>query len=197
MNKKSIRDVDLKGKRVFCRVDFNVPMKEGKITDETRIRAALPTIQYLVEQGAKVILASHLGRPKGQVVEELRLTPVAARLGELLGKDVKKADEAFGPVAQEMVAAMNEGDVLVLENVRFYAGEEKNDAELAKEFAALADIFVNDAFGAAHRAHASTAGIADYLPAVSGLLMEKELDVLGKHFLTQIVHSQLSSVVRK
>lgn len=180
MNKKSIRDVDLKGKRVFCRVDFNVPMKEGKITDETRIRAALPTIQYLVEQGAKVILASHLGRPKGQVVEELRLTPVAARLGELLGKDVKKADEAFGLVAQEMVAAMNEGDVLVLENVRFYAGEEKNDAELAKEFAALADIFVNDAFGAAHRAHASTAGIADYLPAVSGLLMEKELDVLGK-----------------
>ncbi|HFO1052780.1 MULTISPECIES: phosphoglycerate kinase [Bacillus cereus group] len=180
MNKKSIRDVDLKGKRVFCRVDFNVPMKEGKITDETRIRAALPTIQYLVEQGAKVILASHLGRPKGQVVEELRLTPVAARLGELLGKDVKKADEAFGPVAQEMVAAMNEGDVLVLENVRFYAGEEKNDAELAKEFAALADIFVNDAFGAAHRAHASTAGIADYLSAVSGLLMEKELDVLGK-----------------
>ncbi|MGG5795168.1 phosphoglycerate kinase [Bacillus nitratireducens] len=180
MNKKSIRDVDLKGKRVFCRVDFNVPMKEGKITDETRIRAALPTIQYLVEQGAKVILASHLGRPKGQAVEELRLTPVAAHLGELLGKDVKKADEAFGPVAQEMVAAMNEGDVLVLENVRFYAGEEKNDAELAKEFAALADIFVNDAFGAAHRAHASTAGIADYLPAVSGLLMEKELDVLGK-----------------
>ncbi|MCQ6286603.1 phosphoglycerate kinase [Bacillus cereus] len=180
MNKKSIRDVDLKGKRVFCRVDFNVPMKEGKITDETRIRAALPTIQYLVEQGTKVILASHLGRPKGQAVEELRLTPVAARLGELLGKDVKKADEAFGPVAQEMVAAMNEGDVLVLENVRFYAGEEKNDAELAKEFAALADIFVNDAFGAAHRAHASTAGIADYLPAVSGLLMEKELDVLGK-----------------
>ncbi|PEE65482.1 MULTISPECIES: phosphoglycerate kinase [Bacillus cereus group] len=180
MNKKSIRDVDLKGKRVFCRVDFNVPMKEGKITDETRIRAALPTIQYLVEQGAKVILASHLGRPKGQAVEELRLTPVAARLGELLGKDVKKADEAFGPVAQEMVAAMNGGDVLVLENVRFYAGEEKNDAELAKEFAALADIFVNDAFGAAHRAHASTAGIADYLPAVSGLLMEKELDVLGK-----------------
>ncbi|OUA85934.1 phosphoglycerate kinase [Bacillus thuringiensis] len=180
MNKKSIRDVDLKGKRVFCRVDFNVPMKEGKITDKTRIRAALPTIQYLVEQGAKVILASHLGRPKGQAVEELRLTPVAARLGELLGKDVKKADEAFGPVAQEMVAAMNEGDVLVLENVRFYAGEEKNDAELAKEFAALADIFVNDAFGAAHRAHASTAGIADYLPAVSGLLMEKELDVLGK-----------------
>ncbi|ENQ3078435.1 phosphoglycerate kinase [Bacillus cereus] len=180
MNKKSIRDVDLKGKRVFCRVDFNVPMKEGKITDETRIRAALPTIQYLVEQGAKVILASHLGRPKGQVVEEMRLTPVAARLGELLGKDVKKADEAFGPAVQEMVAAMNEGDVLVLENVRFYAGEEKNDAELAKEFAALADIFVNDAFGAAHRAHASTAGIADYLPAVSGFLMEKELEVLGK-----------------
>ncbi|MGR5984548.1 phosphoglycerate kinase [Bacillus cytotoxicus] len=180
MNKKSIRDVDLKGKRVFCRVDFNVPMKDGKITDETRIRATLPTIQYLVEQGAKVILASHLGRPKGQVVEEMRLTPVAVRLGELLGKDVKKADEAFGPAVQEMVAAMNEGDILVLENVRFYAGEEKNDAELAKEFAALADIFVNDAFGATHRAHASTAGIADYLPAVAGFLMEKELEVLGK-----------------
>ncbi|GGE81440.1 phosphoglycerate kinase [Priestia taiwanensis] len=180
MNKKSIRDIDVKGKRVFCRVDFNVPMKDGKITDETRIRAALPTIQFLMEQGAKVILASHLGRPKGQVNEDMRLTAVAARLGELLGKDVKKTDEAYGEAVQAEIATMTEGDVLVLENVRFYAGEEKNDDALAKEFAALADVFVNDAFGAAHRAHASTAGIAKHLPAVSGLLMEKELDVLGK-----------------
>jgi phosphoglycerate kinase len=180
MNKKSIRDIEVKGKRVFCRVDFNVPMKNGSITDETRIRAAIPTIQYLIEKGAKVILASHLGRPKGQVNEDMRLTAVATRLGELLGKDVKKAEEAYGEAVKSEVAKMNEGDVLVLENVRFYPGEEKNDPELAKEFADLADVFVNDAFGAAHRAHASTAGIAKYIPAVSGLLMEKELDVLGK-----------------
>lgn len=180
MNKKSVKDVDLKGKRVFCRVDFNVPMKDGQVTDETRIRAALPTINYLTEQGAKVILASHLGRPKGAVVEELRLTPVAKRLSELLGKDVKKADEAYGDSVKELVGTMNEGDVLLLENVRFYAGEEKNDPELAKAFAELADVYVNDAFGAAHRAHASTEGIAHHIPAVSGLLMEKELAVLGK-----------------
>jgi phosphoglycerate kinase len=180
VNKKSVKDIDLKGKRVFCRVDFNVPMKDGSITDETRITAALPTIQYLTEQGAKVILASHLGRPKGQAVEELRLTPVAKRLSELLGKDVKKADEAYGEAVQGMVSEMAEGDVLLLENVRFYPGEEKNDPELAKAFAELADVYVNDAFGAAHRAHASTEGIAHHLPAVSGLLMEKELDVLGK-----------------
>lgn len=180
MNKKSVKDVDLKGKRVFCRVDFNVPMKDGQITDETRIKAAIPTIQYLMEQGAKVLLASHLGRPKGQVVEEMRLTPVAKRLSELLGKDVKKMDEAYGEAVKSEVAAMNEGDVMLLENVRFYPGEEKNDAELAKAFADLADVYVNDAFGAAHRAHASTEGIAHHLPAVSGLLMEKELDVLGK-----------------
>lgn len=180
MNKKSIRDVDVKGKRVFCRVDFNVPMKDGQITDETRLRAALPTIQYLASLGAKVILASHFGRPKGQVVEEMRLTPVAKRLGELLGKDVIKTDEAYGPKVQAAIEGMKEGDVLLLENVRFYPGEEKNDTELAKEFAKLADLYVNDAFGAAHRAHASTAGIAEYLPAVSGLLMEKEIEVLGK-----------------
>ncbi|WP_080844079.1 phosphoglycerate kinase [Cytobacillus gottheilii] len=180
MNKKSVKDVDLKGKRVFCRVDFNVPMKDGQVTDETRIRAALPTINYLTEQGAKVILASHLGRPKGAVVEELRLTPVAKRLSELLGKEVQKSDEAYGENVQQMVSSMNEGDVLLLENVRFYAGEEKNDPELAKAFAELADVYVNDAFGAAHRAHASTEGIAHHLPAVSGLLMEKELAVLGK-----------------
>jgi phosphoglycerate kinase len=180
VNKKSVKDVELKGKRVFCRVDFNVPMKDGQVTDETRIRAALPTIEYLTNQGAKVILASHLGRPKGSVVEELRLTPVAKRLSELLGKEVKKADEAYGDSVKAMVDTLSEGDVLLLENVRFYPGEEKNDSELAKAFAELADVYVNDAFGAAHRAHASTEGIAHHLPAVSGLLMEKELDVLGK-----------------
>ncbi|MFC4322414.1 phosphoglycerate kinase [Litchfieldia salsa] len=180
MNKKSVRDIDVKGKTVFCRVDFNVPMKDGVVTDDTRIRAALPTIQYLSEQGAKVVLASHLGRPKGQVVEELRLTPVAKRLGEHLGKEVAKTDEAFGPEVKQAIASLPEGGVLLLENVRFYAGEEKNDAELAKNFAELADVYVNDAFGAAHRAHASTEGIAKHIPAVAGFLMEKELEVLGK-----------------
>ena len=180
MNKKTLKDIDVKGKRVFCRVDFNVPMQDGKISDETRIRAAVPTIQYLMEQGAKVILASHFGRPKGQVVEEMRLTPVGVRLSEILGKDVKKADEAYGDSVKAIIDTMNEGDVLLLENVRFYPGEEKNDPELAKAFAELADVYVNDAFGAAHRAHASTEGIAHNLPAVAGFLMEKELDVLGK-----------------
>jgi phosphoglycerate kinase len=180
MNKKSIKDVELKGKRVFCRVDFNVPMSNGNVTDDTRIRAALPTIQYLVDQGARVILASHLGRPKGQVVEELRLTPVAKRLSELLDKNVAKANEAFGESVQAEIKKLSDGDVLLLENVRFYEGETKNDPELAKEFAALADVYVNDAFGAAHRAHASTEGIAKHIPAVAGLLMEKELEVLGK-----------------
>ncbi|AXN38704.1 phosphoglycerate kinase [Peribacillus butanolivorans] len=180
MNKKSIRDIELKGKRVFCRVDFNVPMQDGKISDDTRIKAALPTISYLTEQGAKVILASHLGRPKGQVVEELRLAPVAERLSELSGKDVQKAEEAYGESVQSIIDNMGNGEILLLENVRFYPGEEKNDPELAKSFAALADVYVNDAFGAAHRAHASTEGIAHHLPAVAGLLMEKELAVLGK-----------------
>ncbi|TLS49335.1 phosphoglycerate kinase [Paenibacillus antri] len=179
-NKKSVRDVDVSGKRVFVRVDFNVPLENGAITDDTRIRETLPTIKFLIEGGAKVILASHLGRPKGEVVEEMRLTPVAARLSELLGKHVAKVDEAVGPAAQAAVDALQAGDVLLLENVRFYKGEEKNDPELAKQFAALADLYVNDAFGAAHRAHASTEGIAHHLPAVSGLLMEKELSVLGK-----------------
>ncbi|CAH0294394.1 phosphoglycerate kinase [Peribacillus sp. YIM B13472] len=180
MNKKSIKDMELKGKRVFCRVDFNVPMQDGKISDDTRIKAALPTISYLTDQGAKVILASHLGRPKGQVVEELRLAPVAKRLSELSGKDVQKAEEAYGETVQSMIDNMQNGEILLLENVRFYPGEEKNDQELAKSFAALADVYVNDAFGAAHRAHASTEGIAHHLPAVAGLLMEKELSVLGK-----------------
>ncbi len=179
MNKKTIRDVEVKGKKVFCRVDFNVPMKDGEITDDTRIKAALPTIQYLVEQGAKVILASHLGRPKGQVVEELRLDAVAQKLSDYLNQSVVKTDEVFGSEVKEAISGMNEGDVLLIENVRFEAGEEKNSEELAKEFAKLADLYVNDAFGAAHRAHASTEGIAHHIPAVAGFLMEKELEVLG------------------
>ncbi|WP_216831263.1 phosphoglycerate kinase [Alkalihalobacterium elongatum] len=180
MNKKSIRDVELTGKKVFCRVDFNVPMNDGEVSDDTRIRAALPTIQYLIEQGAKVILASHLGRPKGQVVEELRLDAVAKRLSDLLQKEVTKTDEAFGAEVDQAISSMQDGDVVLLENVRFYSGEEKNAPELAQQFAALADLYVNDAFGAAHRAHASTEGIAHHIPAVAGFLMEKELEVLGK-----------------
>ncbi|UED75655.1 phosphoglycerate kinase [Brevibacillus sp. DP1.3A] len=179
MNKKSIRDVELAGKRVFCRVDFNVPMQDGVITDDTRIRAAVPTIRFMMEAGAKVILASHFGRPKGQVVEEMRLTPVAAHLSSLLGKDVRKLEDCHGADVEAAVERMESGDVILLENVRFHAGEEKNDPELAKSFAALADLFVNDAFGTAHRAHASTAGIAEYIPAVAGLLMEKEIRFMG------------------
>ncbi|UTR15968.1 phosphoglycerate kinase [Salipaludibacillus sp. LMS25] len=180
MNKKSIRDIDVKGKRVFCRVDFNVPMSNGEVTDDTRIRAALPTIKLLIEKGAKVILASHLGRPKGEAVDELRLDPVAKRLSDLLGQSVIKTDTVVGAEPQKAVSQLNEGEVVLIENVRFEAGEEKNDADLAKQMAELADVYVNDAFGAAHRAHASTEGIAKHLPAVAGLLMEKELEVLGK-----------------
>lgn len=179
-SKKTMNDIDVQGKRVFVRVDFNVPMENGSITDETRIRAAIPTIEQLVNRGAKVILASHLGRPKGEVKEEMRLTAVGARLSELIGKPVTKLDESIGTKVEETVANMKEGDIVLLENVRFHKGEEKNDEELAKSFAALADIYINDAFGAAHRAHASTEGIAKYIPAVSGLLIEKELVVLGK-----------------
>lgn len=180
MNKKSVRDIELTGKRVFVRVDFNVPLEDGKITDDKRIRETLPTINFLIENGAKVILASHMGRPNGEVVDALRLTPAAERLSQLLGKPVVKADDSIGDAVKAQVEKLNNGDVLLLENVRFNAGEEKNDPELAKAFAELADVFVNDAFGAAHRAHASTEGIAHQLPAVSGLLMEKELEVLGK-----------------
>ncbi|MCP8617651.1 phosphoglycerate kinase [Salirhabdus salicampi] len=180
MKKKTIRDVELKGKKVFCRVDFNVPMSDGKITDDTRIRAALPTIQHLVNEGAKVILASHLGRPKGTVVDELRLDPVAKQLSELLDQTVTKTDEVVGSEVNEAVSQLNDGDVLLIENVRFHPGEKENSPELAQQFAELADLYVNDAFGAAHRAHASTAGVASYLPAVAGLLLEKELNVLGK-----------------
>ncbi|MTV50192.1 phosphoglycerate kinase [Heliobacillus mobilis] len=180
MQKQSIRDIDVQGKRLFVREDFNVPLKNGVITDDTRIRMTLPTIQYLVERGAKVILASHLGRPKGQVAEEYRLTPVAQRLSELLGKEVIKVNNSIGPEVKAAVERMADGDVLLLENVRFYNEETKNDPAYAKQLAELADIFVNDAFGTSHRAHASTAGVADYLPAVAGFLMEKELMMMGK-----------------
>ncbi|ATO49062.1 phosphoglycerate kinase [Brevibacillus laterosporus] len=179
MNKKSIRDIELAGKRVFCRVDFNVPMQDGVITDDTRIRAAVPTIQYLIDNHAKVILASHFGRPKGEVVEEMRLTAVGEHLASLLGKSVKKLNDSIGAEVETAVQAMKEGDVILLENVRFHKGEEKNDPELAKSFANLADLFVNDAFGTAHRAHATTAGIAQHIPAVAGLLMEKEIQFMG------------------
>lgn len=179
MLKRTVRDIDVKGKKVFCRVDFNVPMNEGRITDDTRIRAAIPTIQYLLEQGAKVILASHFGRPKGKVVEEMRLSAVAHRLSDLLGKKVEKTEQVIGDEVTAKVNALKDGEALLLENVRFLPGEEKNDPELAKQFAALADIYVNDAFGTAHRAHASTEGIGHYIPAVAGFLMEKELEFMG------------------
>ena len=179
MLKRTVRDIDVKGKKVFCRVDFNVPMNEGRITDDTRIRAAIPTIQYLLEQGAKVILASHFGRPKGKVVEEMRLSAVAHRLSDLLGKTVEKTEQVIGDEVTAKVNALKDGEALLLENVRFLPGEEKNDPELAKQFAALADIYVNDAFGTAHRAHASTEGIGHYIPAVAGFLMEKELEFMG------------------
>lgn len=180
MNKKTLKDIEVKGKKVFCRVDFNVPMDDGKITDDTRIRAALPTINYLSEQGAKVILASHLGRPKGEVKEELRLDPVAKHLSNVTGKEILKTDAVYGKEVDEAIAKLDDGDILLIENVRFDKGEEANDPRLAKAFASMANIYVNDAFGTAHRAHASTAGVAEHLPAVAGFLMEKELDVLGK-----------------
>lgn len=178
--KKSINDVELQGKRVFVRVDFNVPMEAGKITDDTRVRAAIPTIQALVDKGAKVILASHLGRPKGEVKEEMRLTAAGERLAQLMDKPVNKLDESIGEAVEAAIATMQNGDIVLLENVRFHKGEEQNDVELAKAFAKLADVYVNDAFGAAHRAHATTEGIAQFIPAVSGYLMQQELDVLGK-----------------
>ncbi len=180
MNKKTVRDLDVAHKKVLVRVDFNVPMDEqGNITDDTRIREALPTIQYLLEQKAKVILISHLGRPKGKVVDQLRLGPVANRLSELLGKPVLKTEDSIGPSAADAVAKMDSGGIVLLENIRFYPEEEKNDAEFARKISGLGDIFVLDAFGTAHRAHASTVGIASYLPAVAGFLMEKELTVMG------------------
>src|SRR5690625_381539 len=180
MDKKTLHDIDVKGKKVFCRVDFNVPMNNGKVTDDTRIKAALPTINHLVDQEAIVILASHLGRPKGKVVEELRLDPVAKRLSDLSGKEILKTDSVYGDEVDKAISTMKPGDILLLENVRFEPGEEKNDPALSQAFADMADIYVNDAFGAAHRAHASTAGVAEKLPAAAGFLMEKEIEVLGK-----------------
>ncbi|AZR74786.1 phosphoglycerate kinase [Anoxybacter fermentans] len=180
MRKKTLKDMDFEKKRVLVRVDFNVPMKDGKITDDTRIRAALPTIQYLINCNAKVILASHLGRPKGQVKEEFRLDPVAHRLSELLEKEVYKVDDCIGDEPKKAIEQMKFGDVLVLENTRFYKGEKENDPEFAKALAELADVFVNDAFGAAHRAHASTAGVAEYLPSCAGFLMQREIEALSK-----------------
>ncbi len=183
MAKRSLSNLgveDLCGKRVLVRVDFNVPLNEkGLITDDTRIRAALPTIQHLIDKDAKVILAAHFGRPKGQVNEDMRLTPVAKRLGELLEKTVIKTESCIGPDAQAKVNAMSNGDVVLLENVRFIPGEEKNDSEFAKQLSSLAEVYVNDAFGAAHRAHASTEGVTKFLsPSVAGYLMEKELQYL-------------------
>ncbi|PWK13085.1 phosphoglycerate kinase [Tumebacillus permanentifrigoris] len=180
MNKQTVKDIDVRGQRVLVRCDFNVPLDGETITDDTRIVAALPTIRFLIDNGARVILASHFGRPKGEVNAKYSLDPVAKRLSELLGKPVEKAADSIGPAVQERVSLLADGDVLLLENVRFHKGEEKNDPELAKAFASLADVFVNDAFGTAHRAHASTAGIADYLPAVAGFLMEKEIDIMGR-----------------
>lgn len=177
--KKTFKDIDVSGKRVFVRVDFNVPQDEnGNITDDTRIRAALPTINYLVKQNAKVILCSHLGRPKGVFNEKYSLAPIAERLSELLGMPVKMAKDVIGESAKELTSNMKEGEIVLLENVRFHAEEEKNDDEFARELASMADVYVNDAFGTAHRAHASTAGIAKYLPAVAGFLMDSEVVAL-------------------
>jgi phosphoglycerate kinase len=180
VNRKTVRDVDVRGKRVFLRADLNVPLDDGRITDDTRIRASLPTIVNLLERGASVILASHLGRPKGKVNDALRLRPVAERLSQLLGRPVRMTGDALGPGVQVAVDKLRPGDMLLLENLRFHAAEEANDPEFAKELAGLADVYVNDAFGAAHRAHASTEGITHYLPSVAGLLMEREVDALSR-----------------
>ena len=179
LNKKTIEDIEVKGKRVLVRCDFNVPLKEGVITNDKRIVASLPTIKYLLDNGAKVILCSHLGRPKGEVVPEFSLKPVAARLSELLGLEVKMACDVVGECANKLAAELKEGEVLLLENVRYEKGETKNDPELSKKFADLADIFVNDAFGSVHRAHSSTTGVADYIPAVGGYLINKEIEFIG------------------
>lgn len=179
LNKMSVEDLDVKGKRVLVRCDFNVKMENGVITSDKRIVASLPTIQYLIKNGAKVILCSHLGRPKGEVNPEFSMKPVAARLSELLGQEVKMAEDVVGESAQKLAAALQDGEVLLLENVRFEPGETKNDAELSKKFAALADLYVNDAFGSAHRAHASTAGVTEYLPAACGYLIQKEIQFIG------------------
>lgn len=179
LNKKTVEDIAVAGKKVLVRCDFNVPLDNGNITSDQRIRAALPTINYLLNQGAAVILCSHLGRPKGQVMPEFSLAPVAKRLGELLSVPVMMASDVVGESAKSLAANLKAGEVLLLENVRFEAGETKNCPELSQQFAALADVFVNDAFGSAHRAHSSTTGVANYLPAVCGYLIQKELEYIG------------------
>ena len=179
LNKKTVEDIAVKGKRVLVRCDFNVKMENGVITSDKRIVASLPTIKYLLDNGAKVILCSHLGRPKGEFNPEFSMAPVAARLSELLGFEVKLASDVVGESAQALAAEVKEGEAILLENVRFEKGETKNDEELSKKFAALADIFVNDAFGSAHRAHSSTAGVADYLPSAVGYLIQKEIQFIG------------------
>jgi phosphoglycerate kinase len=180
MNKKTVKDIDLKNKRVLMRVDFNVPMADGKVTDDKRIKASLPTIQYVLDQGASLILMSHLGRPKGGFEPEFSLRAASEVLASLLGKPVKMAPDCVGPEVEKLAKELKPGEVLMLENTRFHAGEEKNDLELAKQMAALGDVYVNDAFGSAHRAHSSTEGVARFLPAVSGFLMEQELEYLGR-----------------
>lgn len=181
MNKKTVRDIDLKGKRVLVRVDFNVPVNNGKVADDTRIQGALPTIRYILDQGGRAVLVSHLGRPKDAPDPVFSLRPVAARLGELLEMQVAFAEDCIGDAAERAIASLGDGDAVLLENVRFYPGEKKNDPVFAKELARFADIYVNDAFGTAHRAHASTAGITEFVgDCVAGLLMEKELAVLSK-----------------
>jgi phosphoglycerate kinase len=180
MNKKTVKDIDLKGKRVLERVDFNVPMEAGKVTDDKRIRASLPTIQYVLDQGASLVLMSHLGRPKNGPDPEFSLAPAAQVLAGLLGRPVQMASDCVGPAVEKLAAALKPGDVLMLENTRFHAGEEENDMDLAKQMAALGQVYVNDAFGSAHRAHSSTEGVAHFLAAVSGLLMEQELEYLGR-----------------
>jgi phosphoglycerate kinase len=180
MNKKTVKDIDIKGKRVLMRVDFNVPMQDGKVTDDKRIRASLPTIQYVLDQGASLVLMSHLGRPKGNPNRALSLKAASETLASLLGRPVQMAADCIGSEVEETARALKPGEVLLLENTRFHAGEEKNDPDLAKAMAALGDVYVNDAFGSAHRAHASTEGVAHYLPAVSGFLMEQELEYLGR-----------------
>ena len=180
MNKKTIEDINVKGKRVLVRCDFNVPLNEkGKITNDNRIVAALPTIKYLMEHGARVILCSHLGRPKGEFKPEFSLKPVAARLSELLGRAVPLAEDVVGPSAHALAEKLQDGDVMMIENVRFHAEETKNDPEFSKQLASLAEIYVNDAFGTAHRAHSSTEGVAHYLPAVAGFLIGKEISIMG------------------
>jgi phosphoglycerate kinase len=180
VNKKTVRTLDVAGKRVLVRVDFNVPLEKGAVSDDTRIRAALPTIQYLLEHEARAILCSHLGRPKGKVEAKYSLKPVALRLGQLLDRPVEMAPDCVGPVVEEMASKIPRGGVLLLENLRFHPEEEANDAKFARALASLAEVYVNDAFGSAHRAHASTAGVTAYLPAVAGFLMEKELAFLGR-----------------